>query len=272
MQQKSNKETKLVNESKLSLDERVQLISRELKSLRIESTRSRNDFSKVSQLSRHTITEVEEGNTQPTIGTLMKMTDALGVNCQYLFSKVEGESVLPVSDEHTESFVEDDQDLEKALYKLRRKCQTNPDLRSSIISLSRVQAIYDRTKENDDLSRAIEIVSSFQGIPKESILLESNKYISFTTKFKDSQVNYVLINTSKLDSVVNELIHLNHLDQLFSDLTISQYDLLAPVTVFLVFDKNKTLHGLKSTNENLKGYYYCAYSSLFVEYEKISVS
>ena len=112
---------------------------------------TRHDLSKASGVSRHSITSIEEGKSQPTTKTLMKLAYALGVSCASIFKYVEdgyldvsdGDSVVG-GDEMNSDGGGADADFEKALFKLRRKSQGNPHLRSTVMELSKLQTVYQK--------------------------------------------------------------------------------------------------------------------------------
>lgn len=121
----------------------------EVKSLRLERGISRNELSQLSGISRPTITTIEDSKVSPSVGTLVKILYCLDQSCSQAFKSIEERAVSSIQegDELNEEEVgynplKLDEAFEKAVFKLRRKAKTNPDLRTTVIDLSKLQTVY----------------------------------------------------------------------------------------------------------------------------------
>lgn len=128
-------------------------LSVEFRRLRLESGISRNELSARSGVSRPSIAGIEERTSQPSTGNLMKLTYALGTTCSSLFEFIESDFDKSLKGAKDGSISENapdliDEEFERALLKLRRKSVTNPDLRSTVIELAKLQTTY--SKANPD--------------------------------------------------------------------------------------------------------------------------
>lgn len=133
------------------LEEKVarlsEILSEELKKRRFELNASKTEIATSSLISRPTLTEIEAGNSSPSINTLMKLSHALKLSLPKLIESVykdyESDPNCNLLSEEQEPYgikskpAVDDQ-LEEALLKIRKKSQKSDYFKDSVISLSRL--------------------------------------------------------------------------------------------------------------------------------------
>ncbi len=133
-----------------SISRRIQSVSDKMadriRSLRMEKGISNNELSQRSGLSRAAIRKIEQSDRNPTLTTLLAISEALNIPCWKIMQDAE-EAVKIEKNNDQNWFLP--KETEELLFTLRKKCKDDPDYASMLTKVLNLKMEYKKARTFD---------------------------------------------------------------------------------------------------------------------------